>query len=68
MLQNAKANAAGADIGQSPLHICRGHFKDYRESGLFGKVKGIFWWDQYVRGDLENGAVVKDYNVKAPAP
>ncbi|MCZ2154732.1 MAG: hypothetical protein LC114_12665 [Bryobacterales bacterium] len=26
------------------LHICRGHFKDYRASaGLFGKHKGLFW-------------------------
>jgi hypothetical protein len=28
------------------LHICRGHFKDYREGrGLFGKVHGMWWWD-----------------------
>jgi hypothetical protein len=28
------------------LHICRGHFKDYREGrGLFGKTHGIWWWD-----------------------
>lgn len=23
------------------LHICRGHFKDYRERGLFGRQKGL---------------------------
>ena len=28
------------------LHICRGHFKDYREGrGLFAKTHGIWWWD-----------------------
>ena len=47
------------------LHLCRGHFKDYRNSaGLFGKHKGLFWWDMHARGDLEHGAVVKDYAVK----
>ena len=46
------------------LHICRGHFKDYRQSGLFGKVKGIFWWDQHARGDAQHGVVAKDYEVK----
>lgn len=29
--------------------IIRGHFKDFRERGLFGKHKGIYWWDQVVR-------------------
>lgn len=48
------------------LHICRGHFKDYRASGLFGKIKGIFWWGPALRGTPEAGAVVKDYAVKAP--
>lgn len=46
------------------LHICRGHFKDYRQSGLFGKIKGIFWWDAALRGTSEQGVVVKDYAVK----
>ncbi len=49
------------------LHICRGHFKDYRASaGLFGKHKGLFWWDMQARGALDQGAVVKDYAIKLP--
>ena len=49
------------------LHLCRGHFKDYRNSaGLFGRHKGLFWWDLHARGDLGNGAVVKDYAIKLP--
>lgn len=48
------------------LHICRGHFKDYRERGLFGRNKGLYWWDQQVRGSLSEGVVVKDYAVKQP--
>jgi hypothetical protein len=49
------------------LYICRGHFKDYRESaGLFGKHKGLFWWDMHARGALDHGVVVKDYAIKLP--
>lgn len=46
------------------LHICRGHFKDYRETGLFGKYYGLYWWDMHVRGKAQNGIVNKDYLVK----
>jgi hypothetical protein len=50
------------------LHICRGHFKDYRNSaGLFGKYKGLYWWDMHTRGTEKAGVVIKDYRVKAPA-
>ena len=49
------------------LHICRGHFKDYRERGLFGKRHGIYWWGQALRGHAEQGVVLKDYAVKGPA-
>lgn len=45
------------------LHICRGHFKDYRERGLFGRNHGVYWWPQYARGDVERGTVAKDYAV-----
>lgn len=51
----------------SRLHICRGHFKDFRHgAGLFGKYKDIFWWDQHLRGDVHEGVVVNDYEVEAP--
>lgn len=60
-----EGNAEAVGLARA-LHICRGHFKDYRQSGLFGKIKGIFWWDSMVRGKPEHGQVVKDYAVKAP--
>lgn len=46
------------------MHICRGHFKDYREKGL-GKThaKGLWWWDAHVRGNKDLGEVEKVYNV-----
>jgi hypothetical protein len=48
------------------LHICRGHFKDYRERGLFGKVKGTFWWEQSMRGSASVGRIEKTYSVRSP--
>jgi hypothetical protein len=50
------------------LHICRGHFKDYRQRGLFGKYQGLFWWDAHVRGKSDTGVVVKDYHVQTGIP
>lgn len=48
------------------LHICRGHFKDYRENPLFGKHADIYWWEPHVRGNAQNGTIIKDYKVNAP--
>jgi len=45
-------------------HICRGHFKDFSKgNGLFGKYKGLYWWDSMVRGDKSNGIIETDYDV-----
>lgn len=46
------------------LHICRGHFKDYRQRGLFGRHKGMFWFESHLRGSAEVGTAVKDYRVR----
>lgn len=48
------------------LHICRGHFKDYRQRGLFGKQPGLYWWGQHIRGNKEVGESLKDYRVTVP--
>jgi hypothetical protein len=48
------------------LHICRGHFKDFTKGrGLFGRSKGLYWWDPQVRGSLSKGLTLKDYRVKS---
>lgn len=52
---------------QRALHITRGHFRDYRTSGLFGQHHGVFWFDSHVRGSSQQGAVRKTYEVAAPA-
>ncbi len=49
------------------LHICRGHFADYREGqGLFGKYHGRYWVPMHARGAIKEGVVTKDYAVKIP--
>lgn len=46
------------------LHICRGHFATYTaEKPLFGNFVGTVWKPAHVRGDIKQGAVVKDYSV-----
>jgi len=45
------------------IHICRGHFKNYQGAGLFGKHKGLYWWDMHLRGNKEEGLINKDYKV-----
>lgn len=49
------------------LHLCRGHFKDYRASGLFGRHKGLYWWDAHVRGSATESVVMKDYSISVPS-
>ncbi len=49
------------------LHICRGHFKHYGRDGkglLFGKHVATVWVPMHTRGSVEEGVVVKDYDVK----
>lgn len=64
---SSEGNVETNGIGKA-LHICRGHFRTYGEDspGLFGRQHGTFWVPMHTRGKIENGAVVKDYNVKAP--
>jgi hypothetical protein len=48
------------------LHVCRGHFADHRERGLFGKehLRGIYWVPMHVKGSKEVGEVVKQYELR----
>lgn len=49
------------------LHICRGHFKDYSKgAGLFGKNKGLYWWEMHMRGKADLGVVDKQFNIQKP--
>ncbi len=48
------------------LTTVRGHFADYRENGLFGKIHRIIWKPDGERGDPANGIIRKDYNSNIP--
>lgn len=62
-----EGNSRKTGIKQA-LHICRGHFKDYSiGKGLFGRYKGLYWWDDMVRGSKEVGEIKKTYEVHSPA-
>lgn len=61
----AAAQGGGSEGVRKALHMCRGHFKDYRDGpGLFGKLHKLYWWDMHMRGDKANGEVRKDYAIK----
>jgi len=57
---------AAVNMGSSgaALHICRGHFKNFGERGLFGKYTGTYWWPMHARGSAAHGTVTKDYEVR----
>jgi hypothetical protein len=62
-----RAPASKPDESKLPLSLWRGHFKDYRDGkGLFGNLKGVYWWNQHLRGSLEHGVTIKDYEVQKP--
>lgn len=65
MTEEMKTQGANTGPGttQKALHLCRGHFKDYRTRGLFGKIKELFWFGPQMRGSADNGVVQKDYEV-----
>lgn len=48
------------------LHIMRAHFKRFEEKPLFGKHKGMWWWESQVRGRLHHGYIKKTYEVHSP--
>lgn len=71
VIEPVKKMIAGANQGRErltpeALHIVRGHFKDFKEHGLFGKYRGRYFWPMHARGDKEAGVVAKDYVVEGP--
>lgn len=67
MQRQYEENPNGPNSLDLLLHSVRGHYKDFREKGLFGKehLRGIYWWDAHIRGDADNGIIVKDYEIGA---
>ena len=59
-----QGNADKAGL-QRAMHICRGHFKDYREGrGLFGKYHQLVWQPSIVRGSKGSKPAPREIEVK----
>ena len=51
MLRAQGGHGAGNSLAKA-MHICRGHFKDYRQgAGFFGKYHRLVWHPMRVRGE-----------------
>lgn len=60
-----KSETGEGTLSKRSLHVCRGHFKDFRSgAGLFGRHKEIYWWPMQLRGNASEGIIEKDYRVK----
>ena len=56
--------SVSSEVGDTPFHMVRGHFKTYTEDApLMGRLTGTYWWGWQARGRKKNGIVVKDYEV-----
>jgi hypothetical protein len=63
--RSSRGESGGGE--ERALHICRGHFKDYRQGSGLGRWHrhGLWWWSPMVRGSAAAGRVEKDYDVEA---
>jgi hypothetical protein len=60
--QEGRSNEVGI---AKALHICRGHFRDYREGrGLFGKYHQLVWTPSVIRGTKGTKAPAREIKVK----
>lgn len=62
--KSSKSESTSSTSPPKALHLCRGHFKNYDEKPLFGKLKGTYWWPAHARGDASNGLIQKNYEIK----
>jgi hypothetical protein len=61
--QTTGRDASGRDEHLIRSHWVRGHYADYRKSGLFGRPqsRGIYWIPEHKRGNEELGQVIPEY-------
>jgi hypothetical protein len=65
--QVARSSSRGdypASESDNRKHKRMGYLADYRQNGLFGKHKGLFWFPAWSRGDEEAGEIVKTYELR----
>lgn len=58
VLHTEGGRGAGTNL-KLAMHICRGHFKTFDEKPLFGKHRGMFFWNDQVRSKHSDRAVAK---------
>jgi hypothetical protein len=57
----------GGEHNSPAHHIVRGHFRQFSlNKPLFGKWSGVYWWNEFERGDRKRGEVTKEYEVVPP--
>lgn len=62
------AEALPGDGSTPRRHKKRGHMKDYRGGkGLFGRLRGVWYWGPILAGSEEEGVVISDYEVHPEA-
>ncbi len=61
ILKAIKTETGSSSYSRRAAAIMRGHFKDYSKGkGLFGKLKGMYWWEQRL-----TGGVLPEYRMKS---
>lgn len=61
-----RSSAELQDAGEPTITRLRsvaGHYADYRQNGLFGRHRGIYWFPERQYGDADLGEVVPQYEV-----
>ena len=56
--------SAQGGLWENRMHLVRGHMRDFRRKGLFGKYYGMFYCPPHVKGNPDKGQIIKDYEVK----
>lgn len=64
--QILRSEGRAGEVGLAKaMHICRGHFRDYREGrGLFGKYHQLVWTPSIIRGTRGGGPPPREIEVK----
>lgn len=63
--RGSSSSSGGASQNLTAEHLVRGHYRDFREKGLFGNpnMRGIYWTPPHTRGSSDVGQVRKSYEV-----
>lgn len=62
----SSGQAKGGQHSAPVEHLVHGHPRTFTDEGggLFGKLVGTYWWNDFMRGKPERGSVKKSYEVE----